>query len=45
MDALRALMIKDWPSGIGIGVDIAVLGGMIVLLVIIGARLYPRVVV
>jgi ABC-2 type transport system permease protein len=45
VDALRALMIKDWPSGIGIGMDFIVLVGVTVLLVIIGARLYPRVVV
>lgn len=45
VDALRALMIRDWPSSYGVGVDLAVLIATTVLLVIVGARLYPRVVV
>jgi ABC-2 type transport system permease protein len=45
VDALRALMIRDWQSSFGVGVDFAVLIAATVLLVIIGARLYPRVVV
>ncbi|MFL6213329.1 MAG: ABC transporter permease [Blastocatellia bacterium] len=45
VDALRTLMLRDWPSGFGIGVDFAVLLTTTVVLVIIGARLYPRVVI
>jgi ABC-2 type transport system permease protein len=45
VDALRALMIRDWPGSYGVGVDLAVLISTTVLLVIVGARLYPRVVV
>jgi ABC-2 type transport system permease protein len=42
VDALRALMIDGAPSAHGIGVDIAVLSVGLVVLVVIGARLYPR---
>jgi ABC-2 type transport system permease protein len=45
VDALRALMISDWQSSFGVGVDFAVLIAATVLLVLIGARLYPRVVI
>ena len=45
VDALRALMIRDWQSSFGVGVDFVVLIAATVLLVIIGARLYPRVVI
>jgi ABC-2 type transport system permease protein len=45
VDALRTLMLNDWPSSFGIGVDFAVLLATTALLVIIGARLYPRVVI
>jgi len=45
VDALRALMISDWQSSFGVGVDFAVLIAATVLLVMIGARLYPRVVI
>lgn len=44
VDALRALMIQNGASGFGIGVDFCVLGGVTFILVMIGARLYPRVV-
>jgi ABC-2 type transport system permease protein len=42
VDALRALMLAHGASTIGIPTDLAVLVGTFVLLVIIGARLYPR---
>jgi ABC-2 type transport system permease protein len=45
VDALRTLMVRDWPSSYGVGVDLAVLIATTVLLVIVGARLYPRVVI
>jgi ABC-2 type transport system permease protein len=44
VDALRALMIKNGTSSFGLGVDFCVLGGATLILVLIGARLYPRVV-
>ncbi|HJQ27392.1 MAG TPA: ABC transporter permease [Blastocatellia bacterium] len=44
VDALRALMIRDWQSSFGVGTDFIVLVAVTVLLVIIAARLYPRVV-
>jgi ABC-2 type transport system permease protein len=44
VDALRTLMLNDWSSSFGLGVDFAVLLAAMVVLVIIGARLYPRVV-
>ena len=45
VDALRALMIRDWQSSFGVGTDFIVLTATTVLLVIIGARLYPRVII
>jgi ABC-2 type transport system permease protein len=45
VDALRALMIKNWESQFGVGVDFCVLIASTLILVIIGARLYPRVVI
>jgi len=45
VDALRALMIRDWQSSFGIGIDFVVLIATTIFLVIIGARLYPRVVI
>ncbi len=45
VDALRALMLKDGASNFGLGTDFAVLLAVTSILVIIGARLYPRVVV
>ena len=44
VDALRALMIKDGASHFGLGIDFCVLIVVTFILVIIGARLYPRVV-
>jgi len=44
VDALRALMIKDGASHFGLGIDFCVLIAVTFILVIIGARLYPRVV-
>lgn len=44
VDALRALMIKDGASHFGLGMDFCVLIAVTFILVIIGARLYPRVV-
>lgn len=44
VDALRALMIKNGTSHFGLGIDFCVLIAVTFILVIIGARLYPRVV-
>src|ERR1044072_607287 len=44
VDALRALMIKNGTSNFGLGMDFCVLIVVTFILVIIGARLYPRVV-
>jgi ABC-2 type transport system permease protein len=44
VDALRALMIKNGESNFGLGIDFCVLIVVTFILVIIGARLYPRVV-
>jgi ABC-2 type transport system permease protein len=44
VDALRALMIQGCPSTMGLGVDAAVVVGVLVALLWIGARLYPTVV-
>lgn len=43
VDALRALMIKNGPSSFGVVIDFCVLIAATFILVIIGARLYPRV--
>jgi ABC-2 type transport system permease protein len=45
VDALRALMLKDGASAFGLGMDFCVLLAVTSILVVIGARLYPRVVV
>ena len=45
VDALRALMLQNGVSNFGLGVDFAVLLGSTVVLVAIGARQYPRVVI
>lgn len=42
VDALRALMLPDGVSRIGLGVDLAVLVGTSAALTAIAARLYPR---
>jgi ABC-2 type transport system permease protein len=44
VDALRALMIQGGQSSMGLGVDLAVESGVLLLLVVIGARLYPTAV-
>jgi ABC-2 type transport system permease protein len=44
VDALRALMIKNWESEFGVGIDFCLLIASTIVLVMIGARLYPRVV-
>lgn len=44
VDALRALMIQGGITNFGLTVDFAVLLGIAVILIIIAARLYPRVV-
>jgi len=43
-DALRALMLPTGHSGFGFGTDFAVLAAVLVGLVAVAARLYPRVV-
>lgn len=45
VDALRALMLRDGASSFGLGLDFAVLLIVTTIHVVIGARLYPRVVV
>jgi ABC-2 type transport system permease protein len=45
VDAIRALMLVGSRSAFGLGVDFAVLLAVSVALVIVGARLYPRVAV
>jgi ABC-2 family transporter len=42
VDALRALMIRDFSSVYGIGLDVAVLAGFTAVFTLIAARLYPR---
>jgi len=44
VDALRALMLTGGQSMFGVGTDLAVMLGVTALLVLIGGRLYPRVV-
>jgi len=43
VDALRSMMVYGAPSEFGLGVDFLVLIGFTVALVLIAARLYPRV--
>jgi ABC-2 type transport system permease protein len=45
VDALRALMLQSGVSNFGLAVDFAVLLVSTVVLVMIGARLYQRVVI
>ncbi|HSQ00193.1 MAG TPA: ABC transporter permease [Candidatus Dormibacteraeota bacterium] len=42
VDLIRSLMIVGGPSAHGLGLDFAVLGGTLVVLLAIAARLYPR---
>jgi ABC-2 type transport system permease protein len=44
VDALRSLMVAGTASAFGLGLDFAVLAGWTVVLVALGAKLYPRVV-
>jgi ABC-2 type transport system permease protein len=44
VDALRSLMVAGTTSAFGLGLDFAVLLGWTVVLVALGAKLYPRVV-
>ena len=44
VDGLRALMLAGGASGFGLGLDFAVLTVVLVLLVIIGGWIYPRIV-
>jgi ABC-2 type transport system permease protein len=41
VDALRALMIRDFSSVYGIGLDVAVLAGFMAVFTLIAARLCP----
>lgn len=45
VDALRALMLRQATSLYGVGVDISILVAATALLVFIGGKLYPRVVI
>ena len=44
VDGLRALMLKGSASSLGLGIDFLVLAAVLALLVLLGARLYPRIV-
>jgi ABC-2 type transport system permease protein len=44
VDALRALMLQNGASAFGLPTDFAVLLGTTIVLVVVGAYLYPRVV-
>jgi ABC-2 type transport system permease protein len=44
VDAFRGLMITGGASIYGVGWDLIVLLGILVVLVLIGSKLYPRVV-
>jgi ABC-2 type transport system permease protein len=44
VDGLRSLMLKEGASSLGLGVDVLVLACVLLLLILIGARLYPRIV-
>jgi len=41
VDALRALMIQGGASTFGLGLDFAVLAGVLALFVAVASRLYP----
>jgi ABC-2 type transport system permease protein len=45
VDALRALMVSGATSVYGVGLDLVILIGATTLLILLGARLYPNVVV
>jgi ABC-2 type transport system permease protein len=44
VDGLRALMLKSGATSLGLGLDALVLVAVLALLVVVGARLYPRIV-
>jgi ABC-2 type transport system permease protein len=44
VDGLRALMLVNYPSANGLGLDAAVLVGVTTILIVLAARLYPRLV-
>jgi ABC-2 type transport system permease protein len=44
VDALRALMVRGGESTFGLPIDFAVLTGTCICLVVVAARVYPRVV-
>lgn len=44
VDGLRSLMVTQVQVSTGLGLDLAVLFGITVVLVVIGARLYPRII-
>lgn len=43
VDVVRTLMLHDQTSGLGLATDFAVMVGTLVIMVVIAARLYPRV--
>jgi ABC-2 type transport system permease protein len=43
VDALRAVMLVGTGSLYGLGVDFGILVGVLSILVMVGARVYPRV--
>jgi len=45
VDGLRALMLTGGESSFGLGIDALVLTGVLALLVVAGARLYPRIII
>jgi len=45
VDGLRALMLAGGSSGLGLGLDVGVLGATLALLVAVAGRMYPRIVV
>ena len=45
VDALRALMVQGGHSVFGLGMDVTVQFGLLTLLVLVAARLYPSVAV
>jgi ABC-2 type transport system permease protein len=44
VDGLRGLMLLGGASAFGLGADLAVLLAITALLVVVGGRIYPRVV-
>jgi ABC-2 type transport system permease protein len=42
VDGLRAMMIKGAPSTFGLNIDFLILAAVFALLVVIAARIYPR---